>query len=455
MSFFGNLFVPNELILYIISHVRPGDIESFASCNKAIYGLSQDTILEHRLLKQCYATICLNGFGTGTDSGYTSVLPLVFLGQILSDPKIAYYPSELLIEDCWIGDPSVNQEAARPDVILDKVISSWKPELEAVVARNHWLLNTSQCAQWHEALLEDKNEECAISILLTVLPHLKRIVLKEQAREPASFADIITAIAEANRDTASPLYRKALSKLQSLELNVYHNHPKPSLSAIFAALPSLRSLYTKRLVIEGGEGFEGITSDIQEIQLIDSFVDATTMESMMRSLKSLKSFRYVNEYYAASETLNAPGIIAFLTEHASQTLERLDLRTAPRVRRPDDLQWIEHLKCFTKLKTLRIDDRAFHEQVLVSGEQIAENAKNLGVELEKVEPEYWIWDDERDVIRLVDVLPASITHVALVRTLRSDGVRKLFEGLTDEKERRVPALETIILEGQPGPVERQ
>jgi len=48
----------------------------------------------------------------------------------------------------------------------------------------------------------------------------------------------------------------------------------------------------------------------------------------------------------------------------------------------------------------------------------------------------------------VDVLPASIKLVRLVRELEQEGLERVFAGLAEEKEEKSPVLKKIVVEGR-------
>lgn len=93
------LELPNEVLHQIIQEIWPDDIENFASCCKILNELSQNALARHRGLRDKYNVINLDPNTVrhkvvNRDVRFTH--PVSFLRAILENPRIAYYPEELI-----------------------------------------------------------------------------------------------------------------------------------------------------------------------------------------------------------------------------------------------------------------------------------------------------------------------------------------------------------------------
>lgn len=426
------LALPNEIILGIIDDIPTRDIKSFALCNKAIYNLCGTAI--RRIFEERYAVIRLGG-PRDLPRGYTRLRagddpsreyhPLLFLDRILSKPNIAQYPTELQIElHVDDEDEMVDSEGAA----LDNAISTWGSELASIGANNPWLTGDIR-EEWQCAFLDPTNKFYHLGILLTMLPNVESITITNGLEEAAPLTDMIFAISEANRDPSSPVHRKTLANLHEVALETISGYPGEDkrIYEYFAALPSMRSLYGK-VILGHGEApmiLPHRTRDkdcqLKVVKFLKCEIDPDYFDGLLRITAALKDFTYHHVNHRAGNLgFDALGIVQALAKHASHSLERLELTAGQSVwNEPHRRQCISSLRDFARLRVLRIDDKLL--QAPHPGGQVT---------------------------RLVDVLPASIKLVRLVRELGQEGLERVFAGLAEEKEEKSPVLKKIVVEGR-------
>lgn len=434
------LALPHEIILPIIDDLRTTDIKSFALCNKATYTLCETAIC--RMFEERYAVIRL-GSREGLPRSYTRFRarddpareqhPLLFLDRILSKPNIAQCPTELQIEVNIEDDEDEIEDSER--AALDNAILTWSSELASLGANNPWL--TGELREvWQRALLGPMNRFYHLGILLTMLPNVKSITISDVLDKAAPMTEMIVAIAEANRDPSSPVHRKALANLYEVALETTHSRVSGEEMGIyepFAALPSMRSLYGTSITgykREASMPLPHRTRDkgcqFEVVKFVQSAVDADSFDGLLGIAAALKDFTYHHVNYRAGDTkFDALGIVQALAKHASHSLERLELTAEPRLwhesKDYDPLhrrQCIPSLGDFARLRVLRFDDKLL--QAPRRGGQVT---------------------------RLVDVLPASIRIVRLIRETKQDWLERIFAGLAEEKEEKLPVLKKIVVEG--------
>lgn len=438
------LSLPNEIIFRIVDDIPSVDIGSFALCNKAIYSLCEDAI--QRIFEDRYGVVRL-GSPEHRPAWYSSddllrgCHPLLFLDRILSNPKIARYPTELQIEiyiEYFDGDSSDDDEdrIEYPQrATFLKAIAKWKAELVSFGADNPWLAEITKREEWRSALLEPSNQVYFLGILFTMLPNVESITITNMSFEARPLMDMVSAIAAANRDLSSPVHGIALSKLHevALESILIEEGTNAKYYEPFATLPSMRSLHGNKI---GGspatrppdllQGLNPTDCQVTMIKFVHSAINPFCFERLIGMMTSLKTFTYYHALQSAGEDrFDAHNIVRTLAKYASHSLEKLDLTAEAALWcvPEDDPQFqyqrhqrIPSLQAFDKLRVLRIDD------ILLQ-------------------------DPYGAVTRLVDMLPTSIRVVRLVREMRHHYPEKIFADLATEKEQRLPSLRKIVMEG--------
>lgn len=87
--------MPNEVLLLIIESVESYDIESFALCNKQIYGLPEKAVGVHQDYKKKYGSIECGANYHGRSARGGSYHPTLLLKAIITNERFALYPRTL------------------------------------------------------------------------------------------------------------------------------------------------------------------------------------------------------------------------------------------------------------------------------------------------------------------------------------------------------------------------
>ncbi|KAI4239904.1 MAG: hypothetical protein L6R40_005456 [Gallowayella cf. fulva] len=417
---------PIEILCHIVDELDLDDVLSFAYSSRTMYDLSRPTI--QRRKEDKYSMVKL---GKGPDRS-PGLHPLVFLDMLLRDPRIASYVKELQIAPCT-SDAKEEEDGDDDDddddeneTHLTNLLSTHGPELAALRADCPWLSEAARRRESQDTLVQWNDQLHYLALFLNMLPNLESMIMLGMPHDVDRFREMIGAIAATNDDPESPTYNRALSKLKKISLQ---DHPmdgeeRYAIYAPFLALPSMRSIYGKWLL--GGiddEYVHAAANDVEEINFVNSAIDPGSWEWILGSIKDLKTFIYYNAPLELQPMVHNPfGIVTLLRRYAGPSLQRLgltgflpsfwDFYTEGRAS-------IGDLTDFKTLQNLRLDDIAFHGP------------------------------DEARVDRLVDMLPASIQEVRLVRMNPTPGdIAYLFVGLAEGKVEKLPKLEIVYLEGE-------
>ncbi|KAL8855932.1 MAG: hypothetical protein Q9178_007446 [Gyalolechia marmorata] len=439
------LACPNETIIRIVDELFPEDLVSFILSNKAIHSVCQHVIRQHQAFLQQYSSI---RFGPPEDCGdgdnFGGNHPLFLLEVILQNPKIAHYPIKLRVGDYgedfeWVDDGWGDFPAG--------TISTWSSEIAALGTENQWLDGETRRQVWAEALVEPNGDVHRLAILLTMLPNLELIEIRNMSDAAGNpVREIVWAIAAANQDPASPVHERALINLVEISLDRSDTEYGEDITMYdpFTALPSVRFLHGR--MIEGEdfrsesqrrkEWYEGPVpsqpGQIQDVNFMYSAIGVDAWEWMFKAIgNNLKRFAYyhVDALSDYSAPYDCAGTVAVLKKYASHSLRRLDLTaelgvsciidhhtTGPCIEAYNH-QFVGDLKAFTTLRVLRLDDTAFQ------------------------------MSKEGAIARLIDVLPSSIRVLRLLREIKVGDPTDLFVRLAEGKRELLPELKRINLEG--------
>ncbi|KAL8644637.1 MAG: hypothetical protein Q9210_007151, partial [Variospora velana] len=430
------------IVLRIVDELVPEDLVSFILTNKAICQVSGHALRNHQALMKKYSSIRFGDAASLDGEHFDEYHPLYLLEAILQNPRIARYPIKILIGDYTDDYAFDNDSAAEHSA---GIISDWKSEIAALGTENRWLNGEWRRHAWREALLVPTNHAYHLAILLTMLPNLELIKITSMSnRISQPIREIVWAIAAANQDPASPTHEQALTNLLEISLDCSDTEYGEDITmyAPFTALPSVRCVHG--CMIDGEYSHECQRRDewhegpqpsqlrqVEEIQIVYSAIDRDAWEWMFQAIgPNLKRFIYDHNGLRSSMAYYDPaGIIELLRTHSSHCLVRLDITTDMDTEDGDmddidDMtgeilrtRFASDMRMFTALRVLRLDDTAFQ--------------KPRG----------------GAIVRLVDVLPASIRVLKLVREITVGDPADLFVGLAEGKKVLLPELKKIGLQG--------
>ena len=465
------LDLANELLLGIIEVVRVEDIEAFTSCNKRIYGLSEDVLEKHRAMKKKYSKIQLTSRDSLTLDIGRSVHPVVWLHELMLDEEAASYPTHLYIQDdiptVYNDDYDVNCQP------LCRLVTEMK-DLIYTKLENCLYIQRKELERWKRGFEDSRSPsfDMALALLLTLLPNLLLIRIEGLGQITDCTEHMVLQIAKANQVNNEET--RALSRLVSLYQTCQDSSSalrRPNLSVClpFMVLPSIRSVsgdnvdgrpnpYTGLSQIPEGFGdakgmFKTFKSGITNMNFNQSSIRGLDFEDILCRIGALQNFKYEDDgglqdlkYEDDSEwfgEFQPSKIVNSLSTHAGHSLRCMDLTGKNRFAvgsdgndgRHEDSDYFDHdnvlsrryffmgsLRNFLVLKRVKVDNAMFIEK--------SQQTDTDGKILSKVH-------------RLVDILPASVEKLALVAGLGSFSSEHIFDDLVDSKAHLLPNLKEI------------
>ena len=412
------LSLPNEIKLQIIEDTAPDGIENFAFCCKLIYSLAEKTMRQHRADKSIYRELdyhfMQHGFLSRETPDYESL-------RILSESRhLRLYPRSVQIVNCPIlgkdGGRGRNTQAIRTkvrrvcDSIFNKLDSPYMDKSEMKT-----LLDKIVAAK----------VGAANSMLLTLLPNVERIHLREFDLHDSTLLDMISKISRMNETISSSTPEKlSLVKLEEIHIqsDVLGRTNETGTLEAFMTLPSLRVV--RGSMLAGNYTFSTWLcpdqySNVTELHFRQCALAVPDLARLFKHLKALNVFSYDHLDYRADLTkeYGAHVLINELYTHAGNTLLFLNYTTddpLPYLKDP----WLFHsgtLSKFSALKTLRISLKTMLNQ--------------FGI------PQ-----------RLIRKLPSSLEELEIVDIVSSRVARLMFSGMLTMKQTRLPNLRLVVFD---------
>ena len=442
------------------------DLPSLSLTNKLLHALSDKDCKRHLTLKK-YSTL---SFGNYYTSGFVHQSPkaksredtkdgLLFLGSLIKDSGISEYPQRMCVGNCTDSDdPSfwLNVEDRVTSPYQDKrqsIITELSAQLKTAVEKCDFIPEENK-EQASIGILNPKYEGLAVSLVVTMLPQLRSIVTQDWSYGAASgrLCASIVRIAEANLDPKSPNHNKALSQLQEFSMTYTDTEGGENIAKYtpFAMLPSMCILRGTQIAGEGSYewplSFQPGSSNVTEIDITSSAVDARAFESLLSGISALRRFTY--HHYGATvgfAPYSATGYVNSLRRHHTSSLQLLDISVEDidqLMEEEEEHQRVGPLQMFTSLEEVRLQYTAFQ----ISGPDDGLNGEALeggGFYSEEGEEE----EVTESMHRLVDFLPASIKSLTIINHTATKEVQDLFRGTVEEVSEKLPVFKAVTFEG--------
>ena len=412
------LSIPNEIKVQIIEGTVPDGIENFALCCRLIYDLAEKTLTQHRADKGVYMKLDVlflwHGFRPQEPSDYEKL-------RVLSGSRRhRLYPRSVRLVDCTVLDEGIrrgrNTQVIRSEIrhvcdsIFNKLDSPYmdKSEIKTLVDK-----------------IDAGEVGAANSMLLTLLPNVKRINLCRFEHHNNTMFDTISKISRVNEKASSSMQEKfSLVKLEELHVysQAYRYENESGMLEAFMTLPSLRVV--RGLDLRGNYTFDkwlypDQCSNVTELHFRQCALAVPDLARLFKHLKALQVFSY--EHYIHREVptkdYNVRALIDELYTHAGKTLVFLDYTTNDRSGTRGDL-WLSRpgtLSKFSALKTLRMS--------------LATMLNECGTP----------W-------QLVKQLPPSLEELEIVDVVTRRVGTLMFDGMLSMKQTLLPKLRLVVFE---------
>ena len=307
---FSNL--PDDIILELWKYIlHPDDIKSFALVSRSIYALGHVCLKEHRRLKAQYSLIQTSYRSQGCGKAWGDLLK-----DILLNPHLAPYvttldvcPTHLFWEQDYGHSTSGN------DLICHHVPY---PKTDMLLFQDA-LRKLGEVEDWSKDM-EAGDEDPIIAILLTLLPGLRTLRIKELPLNGVTFG-VIQYIAEYKSTTM-------LSELEEVEISYDQDFESKDTLVIrpFAMLPSMKKLSCSNFKEDwspyAAESRMPLQiSNISELTITGNDISSKNLFEILGGFKALKRFAYLEP--AASQDFDPFWIRAALVAYARHSLEQL------------------------------------------------------------------------------------------------------------------------------------
>lgn len=427
--------LPDELLLIIVSFVRPLDIEAFTSTCRRIHTIGEVRLAAHRALKARYGSLLIRDreyMEEGLQTDLTIINhPIRLFSDILDDPWIADYVNYICFE-CDQRGLYTTDLAEEETAILQTLRQ--REDVLSMPAFN--FLTGDKREEWQEGILYSQ-PETLFAALLPLLSSLTRLRLTGfNYRE-----DLLSEIYEHAQNTSTAI----LPQLTTVE--AYQEHRQQGFLGqtltLFSQFPSIKKLVGNCIVVDEDafpSSAYSYASAVEVIALTDSgFHTKSDLSRVLQSTKTLKEFRYSGGHRMNPILIiDCKDIVEVLREHVAETLEVLSLTAT------DDWQSpVGSLQGFKKLRELEIDF-----ELLGKGEDDESDMDDEDNELESGFHKAPSANEEETVPRAVDILPTSIECIVLKLQGHEDDIPAFLEDLETEEGPALPNLKKFVYHGR-------
>ena len=413
------LSLPNEIQLKIAEDTVPDGIDNLALCCKSIYSLAGKILRQHRADKTLYKKLVYDFSWHDLLSRETSDYERL---RILSESRhLQLYPRSVHIYNRSILDEDVGGEMITSmirskvrricDTIFNKLDSQYmdrsemKTLLEKVVALEVGAAN---------------------SMLLTLLPNVKRMDLCEYDRHDSTMRDMVSKIARTNeKATCSTRVNLSLVKLEEIYIQSKKSDRRNKSGTLeaFMTLPSLR-------VVRGLDLTRNYTfsywpcvdqySNVTDLHFHRCALAVPHLARLFKHLKALHVFSYDHLRIREDPTkeYRARALIDALYTHAEKTLAFLNYTT---------------------------DNQSAHFNNNTSGSQPGTLSKFAALKTLRISSTT-MFDRHHIPHQLINQLPPSLEELEIVDVLPRSHATLMFEGILSMKQTLLPSLRLVVFE---------
>ncbi|MCJ1269011.1 hypothetical protein MMC22_008899 [Lobaria immixta] len=425
------LSLPDELLLNVIKHVSPNDIENFSMICKYIHSLSEDVLSEHAAHKQRYSRLTLSTLDA-TDWDLKAKHPLFVLRDILQNDRVAFYPTEVVIRDSD-DHRDATQPWDYPESFEDEVVrflAQYDDEILSLLSNCPYLVGP-EVAEWHSRI-KHRIDGASVAFLLTILPNVEKITVNHYLFDNASLREMIHKISRVNYNRPSGERQPiALSKVLDVTLddidrlmNLAHERKDLGLLGLFSGLPSIQSIHGRRLDGRAFQRYQRLDStfvpyspSLREVHFTSSSISLDVLGQLLCNIKTLQRFSYSHDGVGVTPHLRR--IVALLQTHARSSLVELEVT---------GISWssdnflfaslVKPMRQFEVLERIRVDAEIF--------------MKNRNTPCEPEPPSR--------------VLSTSVKVLELAREINREDASLLFAVLFSPKKKVLPNLRKIVFQ---------
>ena len=401
--------LPNELLLIIMAELSTLYIDSFVLSCKQFYYLGIDTVRAQNLIRSRLPS-CLLGSE-----------PTDLLRSILQDPDMAIYP--------------LSYSVFTPDYRLLDVPLDLFTEIKFQTEQGPHPSFPTTIHSRHQA------EHMIVPLLITRLLNLRKLRLvgfwQPYLLDTVSW--IVKASHDDGRSMKEPL---ALGRLTEVSINARGQGINAlHLAVLFSMVPTVKKLNVSRVIYEGSYSFPYKFHDSAVTDMcLDGCVDPSFVKGLIMSTRDLQSFEFTHLTEFLTRDVVFRRLSVDLVQHAGASLLHLSLLTG-------DCENCVHGLCVRSPRN--------YADLFLGSLRGFQNLKTLVTSVEMFTRTHDFNSDgtgTRMIQRLVSWLPASLEALVLHKRLEkweNDVLNKLFRGIRDKKQTRLPNLKLIDFVGFP------
>ena len=437
------LELSNEILYEIIERIHPDDIISFSLSRLHLHRLAEKAVALHLQRKRIYENVLLHGCHRHEDNAH----PLKLMQEMYMDWRVGEYIKCLTFECCHhpngVDDAHEEEDANDiktfevekrvDDTICQTTMQAIQGYIKEKVVQLGFIPQTTYPYGFNVRKAcqdaETGTREAMLALLFFFVPNLEDICLARSTRSTWHVQEAIRSISS-QKLQQNPRAQKVLKNLSQVRFLGYDNDEDlysdergedVEVFMSFAALPSMRTMLGD--FVAGTDEpadvwpFAPHTSNVTEIILRNSAVEAGYLKELLAGIKSLKRFTYDhNNSLTDAGAMETLGIIEALHDHAKHSLEYLALTGTwdPHGGRSEIQPCSGLLREFETLKEFVLHSSVYIQYAVMIG-------------------------------NLVDLLPPSVETVQL---LGADVPQNLIGRLKDffeQKQQRLPRLKKLVL----------
>ena len=336
--------LPNELILMIVRHVLPEDLEAVSVLSRHIHAVSLPVLEQYHEMKKKYTkvsnlVVCNEDGDNGTPAG----MPAGLLSKVLNNPSIGHYIKELEVA-YWFTHFTPNNDLFISSDILptphvpypNSQITAFRAALPHALMRNTLTgkHHISALIRWMRAL-EVGDEDALIALLLPQCPNLESLMLGDGDKRADCIKTVLSLAAMENT------MGRILPRLKHVELCLVDTDLVDYIR-LFMSLPSMTSLSIRNFQNPNLKALLGHSivrtlqpgiSNVREINLHGEHMDHEVLYEILQSCSYLTrlhcEFRISPPPNQAEEPryqLCLQSVMSALSSGNKHTLQSLTLR---------------------------------------------------------------------------------------------------------------------------------
>ena len=344
MTGFSDL--PNELVLKILHHVPPRDLDSACTITKSISLLAAPILKDHRRLKQQFSDYCDVRVIGDDDPPLTKLF-----ADTVATPRIAHYVRRLDV---------ICERADFRTLRLKRTCLSDANSLQLVktAIENLGIVQTNEVDEWLQALQDNMSDRPALALLLLDLPNLNRLDLTF-GNDSIKFLSM-TAQKLLNAPTGTYLAHLKHVTIGDTWMRSVREHPdRLRFLMSLLALPSLASCRLLWLALYDDDcAIESMICpkrfNLTDLVFMGCTIEEKTLLELLKRTQNLESFRYDLPYDTETAGLDWQWLVNGLSCHTKHSLKKLQLLSKGQAYRQEKT-WSRSIRDFKVLQEIYVE----------------------------------------------------------------------------------------------------